>query len=138
MDNMALDTTDAPLKMYSGSDLLIFQNRFDDAHTKLDSINELYPEHSLEDDVFYSKAQIHMKKREYDEAIGYYEKIIEKFPEEIRADNALFEMAQLYELILENKAKAQELYEKLFLEYSGSTFAVESRKRYRILRGDEI
>ncbi len=138
MDNMALDTTDAPLKMYSGSDLLIFQNKFEEAHAKLDSIIDIYPEHSLEDDVFYSKAQIHMKKREYDEAISFYDQIIDKFPEEIRADNALFEMAQLYELVLEDKTKAQELYEKLFLEYSGSTFAVESRKRYRILRGDEI
>lgn len=138
MDNMALDTTDAPLKMYSSSDLLIFQNKFEEAHAKLDSIIDIYPEHSLEDDVLYSKAQIHMKKREYDEAIAFYDQIIEKFPEEIRADNALFEMAQLYELVLEDKAKAQELYEKLFLEYSGSTFAVESRKRYRILRGDEI
>lgn len=138
MDNMALDTTDVPLKMYSGSELLIFQNRFGEAHAKLDSITEVYPKHSLEDDVYYSKAQIHMKKRQYDDAVGFYEMIIEKYPEEIRADNALFEMAQLYELILEDKVKAQELYEKLFLEYSGSTFAVESRKRYRVLRGDEI
>jgi len=106
--------------------------------TLLYSITTIYPEHSLEDDVYYSKAQIHMKKREFDKAIGYYEDIIEKYPEEIRADNALFEMAQLYEHVLEDKTKAQELYEKLFLEYSGSTFAVESRKRYRILRGDEI
>jgi len=28
------------------------------------------------------------------------------------------------------------LYEKLFIEYSGSTFAVDARKRFRILRGD--
>ena len=62
----------------------------------------------------------------------------EKYPEEIRADNALFEMAQLFELILEDKVKALELYEKLFLQYSGSTFSVEARKRFRILRGDEI
>ena len=114
------------------------QNRFEEAQTKLDSITTIYPEHSLEDDVFYSKAQIHMKKREYQDAIGFYEKIIEKYPEEIRADNALFEMAQLFELILEDKVKALELYEKLFLQYSGSTFSVEARKRFRILRGDEI
>jgi len=30
------------------------------------------------------------------------------------------------------------LYEQLFLEFSNSTFAVEARKRFRILRGDEI
>lgn len=138
MDNMALDTTDIPLRMYANADLLIFQNKFDDANIKLDSINSEYPEHALQDDIYYSKAQIHLKRREYDAAISNFETIVEKYPEEIRADNALFEMAETYELILENKEKAQELYEKLFLEYSSSTFAVEARKRFRLLRGDEL
>ena len=37
MDNLGLDTTDVPLRMYSKSDLLIFQNRFDEAFAKLDA-----------------------------------------------------------------------------------------------------
>ena len=36
------------------------------------------------------------------------------------------------------KEKAKELYEKIFIEYSGSTFAVGARKRFRILRGDKM
>lgn len=138
MDNMALDTTDVPLRMFAGADLLIYQNKLAEAVTKLDSISEMYPEHSLDDDILYSKAQIAIKKRNYESAIGYFEKIVEDYPEEIKADNALFEMAETYELILENKEKAQELYEKLFLEYDSSTFAVEARKRFRLLRGDEL
>lgn len=138
MDNMALDTTDAPLKMYSASDLLIYQNKFEEAQTKLDSIAEIYPEHSLDDDIYYSKAQIHLKKRNYEEAIANFEYIIENYPEEIRADNALFEMAETYHYILRDETKAKELYEKLFLEYDSSTFAVEARKRFRALRGDEL
>ena len=34
--------------------------------------------------------------------------------------------------------KAKELYEKVFIDFSGSTFAVEARKKYRMLRGDDI
>jgi len=34
--------------------------------------------------------------------------------------------------------KAKTLYEKIFIDYSGSTFAVEARKRFRKLRGDNI
>ena len=34
--------------------------------------------------------------------------------------------------------KAKGLYEKIFTDYSGSVFAVEARKRFRILRGDKV
>ncbi len=138
MDNMGLDTTDVPLKMYAQSDLLIFQNRYDEAFAKLDSITEAFPEHTLQDDIIYSKANIYKKRREYDQAIMLYNQIIEKHTEEIRCDNAIFELAELYELNLSDKEKAMAYYEKLFVDFSNSTLAVEARKRLRILRGDQI
>ena len=66
------------------------------------------------------------------------QKIIADYADGIRADNALYELALLNENQLGNPEKAKELYEKIFIEYSGSTFAVEARKRFRILRGDDI
>jgi TolA-binding protein len=138
LDNLGLDTTEATLQMFASADLLIFQNKFDEALQKLDSINILFPEHSLEDDVLYQKAQIFKKLRNIDKVVPLFEKITETFKEEIKADNALFELAEIYETVLNDKEKAKMLYEKLFIEYSGSTFAVEARKRFRILRGDEI
>ena len=133
-----MDTTPTALIMYSQADMLVFQNKFEEAFTKLDSIMEMFPEHSLEDDVLYLKAKIYAKKKEYDKSVEMYNAIIERFPEEIRADNALFELANLYENQLNDLEKAKGLYEKIFLDYSNSTFAVEARKRYRILRGDDI
>ncbi len=138
MDNMGLDSTDASLKLYSEAELMIFQNRFDEAFTKLDTLLARFPEHSLEDDVFYAKAQIHKRMREFDKAAEMFQKIIETYPEEIRADNSLFELAELYEDHLGDLEKAKSLYETIFIDYSGSTFAVEARKRYRRLRGDDI
>ena len=138
MDNLGLDTTDVPLKMFAQSDQLIFQNRFDEAFQKMDSILVLFPEHGLEDDILYNKANIFVQQRKYDKAVEAYTKVIENFPEEIRMDNSLFELAELYENVLNQKDKAQALYEQLFLDYSGSTYAIEARKRYRILRGDDI
>ncbi len=138
LDNLGLDTTAIPLKKYAEADLAIFQNKFDVAFAKLDSIITEFPEHGLEDDVLYSKAQIYKKDRAYDKAVKMYEKIVEKYPEEIRADNSLFEMAELYENQLADLEKAKTLYEKIFIDYSNSTFAVEARKRYRKLRGDDI
>ncbi len=137
LENLGTDSIKTPLTLYSQADLLTFQNRFDEAFQKLDSLLVLFPGNELEDDVLYSKAKVFMKKREFEKAAEMYQKVIEKYPTEIRADNSLFALAELNEKQLNNKTKAKELYEKLFIDYSGSTFAVEARKRYRILRGDK-
>ncbi|MFQ5446144.1 MAG: tetratricopeptide repeat protein [Saprospiraceae bacterium] len=138
MDNLGLDTTDRALKLYSQADLLTFQNRFAEAFDKLDTLLTEFPGHSLDDDVLYARAKIYTKMKDYALAASMYEQIIEKYPEEIRADNALFELAQLEETQLGDPEKAMSLYEKIFIEYSGSIFAVEARKYYRELRGDNL
>lgn len=139
-DNLNLDTTAKALQFYAEADMLIFQNRFDEAFGKLDSLNKAFPNHSLEDDVWYLKAKVYTKKRDYAQAAKMYELIIENYADEIRADNSLFALAELYENEnqLNNKDRASVLYEQLFIDFSGSTFAVEARKRYRLLRGDKI
>ena len=118
--------------------MAIFQNKFDVAFAKLDSITTAFPEHGLEDDVWYSKAQIYQRQRNYPKAIAMYEKIVEKYPDEIRTDNSLFAMAEIHEVNLQDPEKAKSIYEKIFIDYSNSTFAVEARKRFRRLRGDDI
>lgn len=138
MEITGVDTSTEGLAMYAQSELLIFQNRFDEAFAKLDSVRRMFPNSELEDDIYYLKAQIYKKLRQYDKAIEAYDKIVANYAEGIRADNAMFEMALLYEAPLNNKDKAKELYEKLFTDFSGSTLAVEARKRFRILRGDKI
>ncbi len=138
MDNLTLDTSSAALQLYADADLLVFQNRFEEAFGKMDSLLENFSGHSLEDDVLYLKARIHKKKREWKEAVAVLEKIVSSYPEEIRADNSLFEWAEITEKYLNDPEQAKVLYEKLFLEYDSSTFAVEARKRYRRLRGDDV
>lgn len=138
MDNMALDTTDVPLKMFAQAELLIFQKNFKDAFAKLDSITNVFPKHSLQDDIYYVKAHIYKERKQLDDAIASYDLIIENHKEEIRCDNAIFELATIYEEIVEDKEKAKALYETLFIDFDNSTLAVEARKRFRILRGDQL
>jgi len=45
-------------------------------------------------------------------------------------------LARLNENQLNDQDKAMELYQRLLIDYPASLFAVESRKRFRILRGD--
>lgn len=138
MDNLGLDTTETTLQMFAKADLLIFQNKYTEAIDVMDSIKILFPEHSLEDDILYLKAQIYKKQKKTDLAVNLLENLVEKFPEEIKADDALFELAELYEEALLDKEKAKQLYEKIYTDYSGSTYAVEAKKRYRILRGENL
>lgn len=136
--NLGLDSTDTALKLFSTADLLAVQSKYDEAIQKLDSVRILFPEHELEDDILHREAQIFKSLQKYPKAIEKYNIIIEKFPEEITCDNAIYELAKLYDIVLDDKEKAAPLYEKLFIDYSNSTFAVEARKRYRVLRGDEV
>lgn len=139
MDNLGLDTTATAMEMYAQSELLVFQNRFDDAFRKLDSLLIEFPDHSLDDDVLYLKAKVYRKQRQYEKTAELLQKIIDVYKEEsIRTDNALFQLAEMYENQFDDKEKAKSLYETLFIDYSGSTFAVEARKRFRILRGDKV
>jgi len=138
MDNANLDTTYLPLQMYAEAELLLFQNKEREAYGKFDQIISQFPDHSLEDDVYFAKAEHLLQQKKYDEATFFYQKIIDNFPEDIRADNALFALAQIQEQQVGDEASAQQLYEKIFLEYSDSTFAIEARKRFRILRGDAV
>lgn len=138
MDNLGLDSTATALEKYAQADLLVFQNRFDDAFKQLDSLLIAFPEHALEDDVLYLKSKIYVKRRDFQQAAVMLQRIIDNYPTDIRADNAVFELAELNERQLGDIEKAKSMYEKLFIEYSGSTFAVEARKRYRALRGDNI
>lgn len=138
LDNLGLDTTATPLEWYSQADLLVFQNRFPEAFHQLDTLLEVFPKHSLQDDVLYTKAGIYRKKHEYKKSAEMLQKIVEEYPDEIRADNALFMLAEMHEKQFDDVEQAKIFYEKIFIDYSGSTFAVEARKRFRSLRGDEV
>lgn len=136
LDNLGLDTTARPMMMYAEADLLVFQNRLEEAFAILDSIRSIYPQHSLDDDILYTKAQIYYKKRDLEKTVEMYEAIVSGYPESIRLDNAIFALAELNENQLNNPDKAKELYKKIILDHSDSTFAVEARKRFRALRGE--
>lgn len=138
MDHLNLDTTAKSLELFSQAELLIFQNKFEAAEQKMDSVNLLFPEHTLAEEILYAKSKIQRKKLNFEAVRDLLEEITIEYPEGLKADNALFEWAELEEEQFDRPQKAKELYEKLFLDYTNSTLAEEARKRYRRLRGDSI
>lgn len=138
LENTGMDTILTPMRLYAQADLLQFQNKYQEALTLLETIIQDYNDHELIDDVYYTKAHIYKKLKDKEKMIFYYNKIINEHADDVRADNALYELAEHYEVFEKNIEKSMELYEKIFIEYSDSTLADEARKKYRILRGDEI
>lgn len=137
-DALAIDSNIAPLLIFARADLLAFQNRDDQALITLDSINTLFPNHALADDILYKKAQLEIKHGKYTEAATFYEAILANYGSDILADDALFNLADLNENQFKNADKAKELYQQLLEKYPGSLYVVEARKRFRKLRGDTI
>ena len=137
-DAVAIDTNEAPLLIFARADLLAFQNKDEEAKKSLDTINTLFPNHALADEILYKKAQIEFKHANYIEVAALYEKIIKEYGEDILADDALFKLADLTENQFKNADKAKDLYQQLLEKHPGSLYVVEARKRYRKLRGDSI
>jgi tetratricopeptide (TPR) repeat protein len=137
-DAIGVDTNAAPLSMFSSAELLILQHQYDKALVRLDSINLIFTEHTLGDDIYYKKADLFKRTNRYADAAKMYENILEFYPTELYGDDALFKEAELYERYLNDKEKAKQLYQDMLVKYPGSIYVVEARKRYRDLRGDIV
>jgi tetratricopeptide (TPR) repeat protein len=137
-DNVGRDSVIEPLQIYARAQLLIFKQDYEEALKALDSIPKFFPESSLKDDILFTKFEIKKAKRKYEEAAGFLQTLIADYTEEVLADDALFELAKLNEVELQNKERAMELYKRLITTYPSSLHVVESRKRFRVLRGDDL
>jgi tetratricopeptide (TPR) repeat protein len=138
IDNLGMDTDTKAMSMFAGGELLLFQNKDEDAGKKLDSILTLYPGHALFDDIEFAKAQIYVRKREYTRAVPLLEDIIKTYGKDLKGDDATFMLAEINEKELHNVEKAKEIYKSIITDYNSSLLVIEARKRYRALRGDKI
>jgi len=137
-DNLGIDSVVEALKLYAEADLLVFQNRYDDALLKLDTLNGRHPWHSLKDEAQYVRYKINMKRQLYDKAAEDLQVILDNYATDILADDALFNMAELQHYYFKNTDKASELYKQLMFDFPGSSYVVDARKRFRQLRGEDL
>jgi hypothetical protein len=135
-DNSFMDTTYEALSIFARADLFIYQNKIDSAVIALDSIEQFHAGHSLQDDILLKKAEIAEKRRDYRTAAELYHRIWKEHGFDILGDDAVYRMAKLHEERLSEPDKAMEYYQILLLDYPGSLYTVEARKRFRTLRGD--
>ena len=137
-DNMEDVDNTLPLAMYAKADLLVFRKKPEEAISILDSLTQMFPFHNIQDEVLLKKAEILIAKRQYEDADSLLSKLLSHYGDDILADNALIMQARMHDYSLKDTERAMELYEKLIIDYPGSIFTAEARKRFRELRGDNI
>lgn len=137
-DNLELDTAETTLREFSSIELLVFQNKFDEALARYDKMLLTYPNHSLTDEIYWAQANIYLKRGQFGQAIDRLKKIVEEYSDDILADDALFTMAKIQEESLKDKATAMQLYQDVLIKYKGSVYTAEARRRFRTLRGDNV
>ena len=137
-DNYNLDTSDVAMNLFAKADLLVYQRNFFPAIVKYDSIITIFPGHMLSDEVYMRKADIYLELDSVDLALSMYDKIISEFSYDILADDALYNKAKIYDYKLKDYNKAMVCYERLITNYNSSIFVSHSRKRFRVLRGDNL
>jgi tetratricopeptide (TPR) repeat protein len=137
-DNIDIDSSYVALGYFSKADLLIYRNKYDEALLTLDSIQMVALWHPLHDEVLFRKGEIMVKKGDFGVADSLFKQVADMYPDDILADNALMQRAEIHDYIFNDPDSAMMIYQQLLLDYPGSLFVVEARKRFRELRGDEL
>ena len=162
-ENIAFDSAGQALQAYAAVELLLYQNKTDQALDRINSLKEgrikiskeeaflrnitfpqttddfvwvAFSNHAILDDVYWLEANLRMQRGEFNVALGLLQKILDDYSDDILADDAYFLQAEIYDRQLGNKDKALEMYREFLNRYPGSVYAAEARMRYRILRGD--
>ena len=148
-ENIAFDSLGEGLKEYAAIELLLYQNRIEDALRRMESLKQgkvalseksdsvkAIANMTILDDVYWLEANIRLQRGEFDQSIALLKKIQTEHGDDILADDAMFMEGEIYERQLQDKPKAMELYREFLNKFPGSVFAAEARKRFRSLRGD--
>ena len=162
-ENIAFDSVGEALKIYASVELLLYQNKTEQALQNIQSLKEgriklskedafllginadwskgdsstiTFANHTILDDAYWLEANIRMKQGEFDKSISLLQRILDEYPEDILADDAYFLQGDIYERQLSERDKAMEIYREFLNKFPGSVYAAEARKRFRMLRGD--
>ena len=132
-NNSSQDSIDKALQYFAQADLLFFRNKNKEAMATLDTIDQLFPYHSLVDDVLYRKAKIHLASNEPQLAAELLARVAREFSYDLLADDALYLLADTYNYRLNEQQKAAETYRRILFEHPGSIYVPEAREKFREL-----
>jgi tetratricopeptide (TPR) repeat protein len=132
-ENIDDDSSYTTLSYFARADLLTYQKKYQDAFKVFDTIEAIFPGHNILPNISFRRAEIYEQLNQLDSAKYFYLKTVSGHPFASIADNALIQLARIYDQ--EKKFdKALEAYEQILLNYPGSLFTIEARKRFNELK----
>jgi tetratricopeptide (TPR) repeat protein len=135
-DNSVEDSTRVALTAFSKADFKLYQNKNDEALNMFQTILKENKGDAIEDETLLKIAQIYTRKKQYIQAIAAYNTILEEHKESVFTDEALYFSAEIFRNNLSLPEKAKPLYEQMIFKHQDSIYFTDSRRQYRILRGD--
>jgi tetratricopeptide (TPR) repeat protein len=135
-DNTVEDSLQVALKKFARADFLLYQNKKAAALAGFQLILKEHKGEDIEPVTLLRIGKIYEKMADFANALANYDAIITKHKDCIYIDEALYFSAEIYNLQLNDSEKAKLLYEEMLTKHEDSIFYVDSRNKYRKLRGD--
>ncbi|MBF6607196.1 MAG: hypothetical protein ITG00_00475 [Flavobacterium sp.] len=135
-DNTVADSTQTALKKFAHADYLLYQNRNVDALAQFRSVLQEFKDNEIEAVTLLRIGNILKKQHDYQQALLQFDQIIQNHSDGIYVDEALYFSAEIYNDHLNDPEKAKELYERILFGHEDSIYFIDSRKKFRQLRGD--
>jgi tetratricopeptide (TPR) repeat protein len=135
-DNTVEDSLQVALKKFARADFLLYQNKKAPALAGFQLILKEHKGEDIEPVTLLRIGKIYEKMGDFANALANYDAIITKHKDCIYIDEALYFSAEIYNLQLKDSEKAKLLYEEMLTKHEDSIFYVDSRNKYRKLRGD--
>ena len=134
------NNTSAPQALieFAKADLLMRQRKYSESLVQFQDIVKHYSTALLVDDAMMKIGELYLLLKRPHEAMRAFSFIADSIQLSILKDRAQFRIAEIYQTVLNNKAQAIDAYEKLLAQFPNSLYVEESRKRIRLLRGDNL
>lgn len=135
-DNTVDDSLQVALKKFARADFLLYQNKKKEALAGFQLILKEHKGEDIEPVTLLRIGKIYEKMGDFANALANYDEIIKNHKECIYIDEALYFSAEIYNIQLKDTEKAKLLYEEMLTKHEDSIYYVDSRNKYRKLRGD--
>lgn len=135
-DNTVEDSLQVALKKFARADFLLYQNKKKESLAAFQLILKEHKGEDIEPITLLRIGKIYEKMGDFTNALANYDTIITKHKDCIYIDEALYFSAEIYNNQLKDPEKAKPLYEEMLTKHEDSIYYVDSRNKYRKLRGD--
>ena len=135
-DNTVEDSTQVALKKFARADFLLYQNKKAESLAQFQLILKEHKGEEIEPVTLLRIGKTYEKMGDFTKALENYNAIVTHHKECIYIDEALYYSAEIYNTNLSDVEKAKPLYEEIIFKHEDSIFFVDSRNKYRKLRGD--